>query len=62
MTLLVASCADATRGPISACAVMRPLLPIDLTQPGWDALDAADPAGAKRLDDLNEWWDQRCAG
>lgn len=32
------------------------------TQAGWDALDAADPAGADRIDDVNEWWDARCAG
>lgn len=40
---------------------MRPLLPIDLTQAGWDALGAADPAGADRIDDVNEWFDVRCA-
>lgn len=47
--------------PVDACAVMRPLLPIDLTQAGWDALDAADPVGAARIDDVNEWFDVRCA-
>lgn len=62
MLSLVAGCAIGTPGPADPCAVMRPLLPIDLTKAGWDALDAADPAGADRIDDVNEWWDARCAG
>ena len=61
LCMLIASC-TAAPPPADVCAVMRPLLPIDLTQAGWDALDAADPQGADRIDDANEWFDVRCAG
>lgn len=55
--LWLPSCDAGTRGPSSACKVLRP---IDLTARGWAALDAADPEGAAMIDALNDWYDRNC--
>lgn len=60
LTMTAASCALGTPGPVDVCAAVKPLLPIDLTPQGWAALDVADPIGARKIDDANDWHDETC--
>lgn len=56
-TLTLAGCFGSAQ-PARPVAIDRPALglPVELSAEGWDALEAADPAGADALHEVNARW------